>query len=449
MAALTEPQGSTSLRCVPTHPLRQTDEGKVPMNNFKRLLAVEAASGLLCATLASAAMAFTPWQPAVSGQGQRVEVPEAAPSYVAHDGDPIDLGTGLYVRKSIDLVLMDDVPLVFSRTYRNRDSRSRPFGIGTNHSFGSFLVGDAPAITYIDLILPDGGRVHYQRTDGGTGYVGAVFEHMTSPSEYRNSRLFWDRGGWTIQLRNGSVYTYPACAPGLNKPCTMSSYRNAAGYELRMRHDGRMNLVQIQSNQGSRIDLTYDPLDRIVLARSSTGQEVRYGYDSLGRLVQVTTSEGPSSATYGYDASHQMIQVDEPGISIKNAFDNAGRCILNDVRLEVRDYRGRVTLQRLLFAFAYTVDAKGRITATEVEGPSSRRRVSFNDQGYVISDTVDGGGAREFGTAFEREVGSNVLQRLTLWCGADRQTKVETTVNPESSAEIIRRLLELACRGVR
>jgi len=42
-----------------------------------------------------------------------------------------------------------------------------------------------------------------------------------------------------------------------------------------------------------------------------------------------------------------------------------------------------------------------------------------------------------------------VVQRLTLWCGADRQNKVETTVDPESSTQTIRRIVELACRGAR
>ena len=75
-----------------------------------------------------------------------------------------------------------------------------------------------------------------------------------------------------------------------------------------------------------------------------------------------------------------MVQIDEPGISVKNAFDNAGRCILNDARLEVLDPQGRTTLQRFLFKFAYAVNAAGKITARDVEGPSSRRRVTFNER---------------------------------------------------------------------
>ncbi len=71
--------------------------------------------------------------------------PSISPRYQATDGDPVDLSTGLYVRKTIDLALGDAVPIVFSRTYRTRDSRPRPFGVGTNHSYGSFLRSSAAA----------------------------------------------------------------------------------------------------------------------------------------------------------------------------------------------------------------------------------------------------------------------------------------------------------------
>ena len=65
---------------------------------------------------------------------RRARAPHVAPTHAATDGDPIDLATGLYIRRTVDLVLMDGTPLILTRTYRNRDSQSRPFGIGTNHS---------------------------------------------------------------------------------------------------------------------------------------------------------------------------------------------------------------------------------------------------------------------------------------------------------------------------
>jgi YD repeat-containing protein len=291
--------------------------------------------------------------------------------------------------------------------------------------------------------MPDGGRAHYRRIAGRTGHVGAVFEHTTSPSEYRGSRLFWDGDGWTIQLRDGSVYTYPDCPPWLNKPCTVSSYRDPEGHTIRIQHDRRVNAVRIQSDQ-STIALTYDALDRIVLARSSTGLEVRYRYDALGRLAQVSNSDG-STSRYEYDDAHQMVRIREPGVSIRNAFDSAGRCIVNDASVEVDGPQGGVTVNRFLYKFAYTVNAAGKITATEVQRPSSLRKVTFNEQGYVLSDTVEGGNAREFGSAFEREVGSNVGQRLTVWCGTRKKT---ISVDPESSTKTMRRVVELACRGL-
>ena len=371
---------------------------------------------------------------------QQSSAPATAPTHAARDGDPVDLGTGLYIRRSIDIILTGPAPLVFSRVYRNRDSRSRPFGIGTNHSFGSFLVGDA-ALSYIDLILPDGARVHYRRTAGRIGHVGGVFEHTTSPGEYRGSRLLWNGSGWTIKLLDGSVSMYPDCFPSLNKPCTMSVYRDAKGHAVRVRHDRRMNAVRLQADEGPTIELTYDDLDRIVLARSSTGQEVRYRYDSLGRLTHVSDSAG-STSTYGYDPAHQMVQVKEPGISIHNAFDSGGRCIVNDVKIEVAGQKSGRT-RRSLFKFEYTVNPAGKIMATVVQRASSRRRVTFNEAGYALSDTVTGGKTRGFGTAVTREAGSNAVQRVTLWCGAD---KVETAVDPDASMNAIRQIVERACR---
>jgi YD repeat-containing protein len=129
-------------------------------------------------------------------------------------------------------------------------------------------------------------------------------------------------------LQNGGIYTFPSCPPELNKACTVSSYRDSDGNEIRMQHDGRMNLVRIESHHGSAIDLTHDNQDRIVLARSSDGQQVKYEYDAQGRLTRVRGADG-RSARYGYDAGHQMVEIEEPGLSITNTYDSDGRCIVN------------------------------------------------------------------------------------------------------------------------
>jgi hypothetical protein len=77
-------------------------------------------------------------------------------------GDPIDLSTGLFVYTHTDLSLPDVIPLTLTRTYRQGDSYSRAFGIGTTHPYDIFLY-TPNADTDIYLILPDGGRIHFSK----------------------------------------------------------------------------------------------------------------------------------------------------------------------------------------------------------------------------------------------------------------------------------------------
>ncbi|HEX7778345.1 MAG TPA: DUF6531 domain-containing protein [Vicinamibacterales bacterium] len=357
----------------------------------------------------------------------------------------VDLATGLYVRRSVDLVLMDTLPIVFQRTYRNRDSRSRPLGVGTNHSYGSFLVGDAPALTFVDLIRPDGGRIHYERISGGTDHVGAVYEHRNTPSEYLHSRLSWN-GGWTIAMKDGSVYTYPDCPPSLNKPCTVSGYRDPDGRQIKLIHDRQMNLVRIESDGGSSIDLMYDAGDRIILAYSSLGDDVRYRYDARGRLVAVNASNG-WTATYAYDDRDQMIQIEEPGLSITNTFDDGGRCIVNDVRETHKGLDGVPVTRQYLFKFAYTLDRRGRITATEVQRPTGLRRVTFNEQGYALSDTHTSRRGREGGELYQRDGATNAVRWLTIRCGGKQGRSIEVSIDPDWVPAQIRRHVADMCSG--
>src|SRR5207244_11914252 len=102
---------------------------------------------------------------------------------VGKGGEPVDLFTGLLVVEKTDLVLSDVLPIVLTRTYRPRalyqavDGSSRPFGIGTSHPYEMFLVGDRSPYTFVEIILPDGGRLHYDRISPGTSFEDAMYEH--------------------------------------------------------------------------------------------------------------------------------------------------------------------------------------------------------------------------------------------------------------------------------
>ncbi len=129
-------------------------------------------------------------------------------------GDPVDTGTGLFVLTKTDLALPDVVPLALARTYRPNDPAVRAFGIGTTHPYEGYLTS-ANGYLSVDLILPDGGRVHYVRTSPGTGFSGAAFAHTATPSVFYQSTIVWNAGAnaWQLTLRDGRQSFFPANAP--------------------------------------------------------------------------------------------------------------------------------------------------------------------------------------------------------------------------------------------
>jgi len=129
------------------------------------------------------------------------------PGSDSEDGDPVDLGTGLFVLDKTDLILPGTMPVTVSRTYRPLDTKARPFGKGTNWNYGLFL-SSTQAYQVADVNLPDGGQVHYVRTSPGNGYSDAVFESTSSPTAFYNSRITWNGVGWTLRLRDGTEYIF-------------------------------------------------------------------------------------------------------------------------------------------------------------------------------------------------------------------------------------------------
>lgn len=82
-----------------------------------------------------------------------------APGSDATDGDPVDLGTGLFIYRKTDLFLPDVIPLVLTRTYRQNDFDYRNFGQGSPNPYELLLVGPT-SCNVLDLVLPDGGNIH-------------------------------------------------------------------------------------------------------------------------------------------------------------------------------------------------------------------------------------------------------------------------------------------------
>src|ERR1051325_10168028 len=311
-------------------------------------------------------------------------------------GDPCTPATGPFVNGSPDLYLEDTLPLTLVRTYRQGDSVSRPFGIGTTHFYEMFL-WSANQYQEADLILSDGARIHYVRTSPGTGYADAVFEHTASPTEFYKSQMTWNGNGWNVRLRDGTVFVFGENAP-------LNAIRDRFGNQITITRAGvngfgspTGNITRVSSPNGRWITLSYDINNRVMQAKDNSGRIVSYSYDPSGRLSSVTDPiQGVK--IYTYDSSHRML-------TVRNA---RGNTLLTNVY----DANGRVSRQTQIdnttFLYAYTTDANGKVTQTDLTTPRGFvRRVNFNSDGYVTSNTYALGRPEQQTISLEREPGTN------------------------------------------
>ena len=195
-------------------------------------------------------------------------------------GDPVELGTGLFVDTHTDLFLPDVMPISITRTYRQADGAIRPFGFGQNFDYGIFLQS-AEQYQEADLVLPNGGKIHYERLSPGTGFADAVFSNTTSPSQWHHSTLSWNGNGWNLRRRDGMTYVFGDTTP-------LQAIRDRHGNQITLTRTGadgdahKGPITTITSPNGKWIKLTGGGL--VSQAEDSLGRTVRYGYDSRLRF---------------------------------------------------------------------------------------------------------------------------------------------------------------------
>src|SRR5258708_25491905 len=82
------------------------------------------------------------------------------------------------------------------------------------------------------------------------------------------------------------------------------------------------------------------------------------------------------------------------------------------------DSNGRVIRQtqadNSTYQFGYTLDAGGKVTQTDLTDPRGNiRRVTFNSNGYTLTDTRAFGLPEQQTTTYERDVASNRILSVT------------------------------------
>lgn len=326
-------------------------------------------------------------------------------------GDPVDMGTGLFVYNKTDLALTDTMPITLSRTYRPLDAAAHAFGIGTNHPYEMTLSGDNANESWAELVLPDGGRIKYDRTNPGANPM--TFEHTATPTAFYKSTLVYvqdgrgpDGNGWDLKLSDGTVYQFFTKNRGIwihSADVKLQAIIDRYGNRVIISRDQSMRITRVTSPNGRWIDFTYDPdpnyTYRVIQAKDNIGRTVSYTYDTSNRLWKVTDPAG-GITEYGYDGSSRMVTIKDPrGLTfLTNEYDG----------------NGKVSKQTLTdnstYLFSYTLDASGKVTQTDVTDPRTNvRRATFNADGFPVTEIAAVGKPEQQTYTYERQAGSNLV----------------------------------------
>jgi len=320
-----------------------------------------------------------------------VPLPGPPPGSCPLVGDPVSPATGLFKYSHVDFVLRDIIPITLERTYREQDAGTSAFGPSMTHNYDIFVVvDDGGSYTYADLVLPDGGRVHYVRTSSGTGYEDAVFEHTSSPTKYFGSQITWvPAQGWLLSMKDGTRMTFGGAS-------MLTSIQDRNGNAVIISRDSNNNVTAISSPSGRWLGFTYNTSEQVTQIQDNTGRTANYSYNG-GRLSTFTDPSG-AVTRYTYDAAGRLQAVTTP---------NGNAVVTNQY-----DANNRVTQQTHadggVFTFGYTLNGTA-VTSTSVTDPDGiQRQLSFNQNGYCTGDTIAVGRPEQQQIAHARDPNTNL-----------------------------------------
>lgn len=206
-----------------------------------------------------------------------------------YGGDPVSLGTGHFDHIEHDIFVGDVIPIDITRTYNSFDINQRAFGIGMTLGYDIFLFSQNP-FQEVDVILPNGTRIHYVRTSPGTDSSTAIFESR-APGMWRHSVITRNlaQAGWDLTFRDGRRWFFPQF-----QPLTQIADRN--GNVLRIVREANNGtsgkVVQIVSPNGRSVDFTYNAAGFVSTISDNIGRSFAYNYDDAGHLTSVVDPLG-------------------------------------------------------------------------------------------------------------------------------------------------------------
>jgi len=116
-------------------------------------------------------------------------------------------------------------------------------------------------------VLPDGGRVRFDRISAGTSWTNAVYQNTTNPGPFYGAKIAWNGNGWTLTEKNGTVLIFPeSFAASSPQQAALITIRDRNGNTVTLSRDSSFNLTRVTSPNGRYISFTYDTNNRITQA---------------------------------------------------------------------------------------------------------------------------------------------------------------------------------------
>ena len=329
-------------------------------------------------------------------------------------GDPVDPTTGLLNLSKTDMTEPGRLPLDVTRTYRQGDTQVRDFGVGQTFAYDMFLqsrdnAGVSHQYDWVDLILPSGNRIHFDRINGCpthdspcSDFQNGIFEADSTPTRYFHAQIQWRTAtadGWNLTLQDGTVMHFGENAPLQD---VTDRFGNKITISRTAGQDGA--ITQVTSSSGRWIHFNYnDPncSSCVSQAVDQSGRTVNYTYSAAKQLTDVQDVDGNHTVyTWNPSAVDQITAIKDPrqNTYLQNTYD------AND-RVHVQ------TTPSGTFQFDYTVDGNNNVTQTDVTNPDGNvTRYVMNGTGVITSATSAYGTPIAETTTIERDP---TTQRVT------------------------------------
>jgi RHS repeat-associated protein len=337
-----------------------------------------------------------------------------------------DLPLGLYGYSAADLYLPGPLmPINVIRVYRSQDLSTNgslfigAFGVGTELNYNLWLYSPSEVAgqgyTSVDVILPNGGRVPFNRTSsctqsGCADYTDAVFECSTVPDEaFLGATITYDTNtpGWDLRFRDGSVFGF-----GLGAPLQFIKDRNGNSLIFTWSNNQSGQLTKITSTDGRYVDLAYSG-NLVASITDNASRTVSYSYTG-NQLTGFSDALGHPT-TFGWisPSSGNISKITDALNDVTNiSYDSSNR-------LSKLSETASGQTSNTIYSQAYSTNSSGQPVVTITDANSFQGAFTFDlynpslgdgdSDGYLISLTQAKGKGYANTSQYTRAAGNDLI----------------------------------------